>query len=558
MGKSNDNINKIDEQIQSLIDEEKEIYEDKSLDEHEVIIDRKYEYDNSSESVGDTKKIDVIDDIEVNNIEDENTKKLDNIDNIDSGDSKENVETFESSEEVADKNDDEIESSESINDNSVENAIDDDFSDVKKGNGTIWIVLSFLAVFIFLVAFILFMFFGNNKNEPVKNDNTVKDTLTKNEQKEIIKKYGDALTGVIALNIEKDNKLLSYNEAIKLIDFDYKVECNVHEIYNDGNIYLNKCKIDDLKTTYSYGEKQEEKKDDIVVEDDESIKVYVSKKNGNASFNEPKNVDDYDVYKFNIDGKYSDLTLLGIDSDFVFYYDEDYNVQMINYKKNKKALSPMNYTSILPIGYDGLYDNSVVAVKVNGKWGFYNLNTRERIVAHKYDDVALNINSCVSGPPLFINAIEKGKVAVIEDGDYGVINYNNGSQIIPVIYTNIVRSGNYLWAIDDANVGHIFDYAGKEYLSGTFDDIYGIVDGSYVLVKDGSELKLIKVNGKVYYNYGNVLYGNYNFGMKYNDGAIFQFYKDDSNNNCIEFIYDNSNKTGEVKDIQCGAVDISK
>ena len=212
----------------------------------------------------------------------------------------------------------------------------------------------------------------------------------------------------------------------------------------------------------------------------------------------------------------------------------------------------------MPIKYDDVFDNSVVAVLVNGKWGFYNLNTRERIIAHKYQYVAVNLNLGVSGPPLYIDAVEKGKVAVIEDGDYGVINYNNGNEIIPVIYSEITRSGNYLWVKDGEKVGHIFDYSGKEYLKDTFNDIYGIVDGSYVLVKDGKDLKLVKVNGKVYYNYGNLEYGNYNFGMKYKDGVLFQFYHKDNNNRCIEITYDSSTKTGDTKDVECDVIDIAK
>lgn len=559
MSKSKDKIDKIDEQIKNLMNEEKAVYEENEDDGKEVIVEKKYAYDDVKTSSGSTKKLDVIEDALVDS-SDEDTKKLDAISDIEEKNDDEKTEDNGDNEEVfEDKTDLEEdvpiqEKKESTND---ENEIDVDFADVKKGNGIIWIVLSIGIVVILVIALALFMLFGNEKKEKTKTDTDVKETMSKSEQKEIINKYGDALKGVVAMNIEKENKLLLYDDATKLIDFEYKVECSVHEIYENGNIYLNKCMIDDVKTSYSYGEKQVEEKEELV-EDDDSIKVYVSNKNGEATLNEPKNIDEYEVFNFNIDGKYSNLTLLNNDSDYVFYYDEDNNVQMKNYKKDRKALSPMNYTSILPIKYDGMYDSNVVAVLSNGKWGLYNLDSRERIVGHRYESVSINLNGGVSGPPLYIDAIEKGKIAVVEDGDVGVINYNNGSEIIPIRYSSIIKSGNYLWLREEDNSGHIFDFSGKEYLNDSYDEVYGIVDGAYVLVKDGDDLKLVKVNGKTYFNYGEVEHGDYSYGMKYKDGAIFQFYKIDSNDSCIEVIYDNGNKTGEVKDITCGAIDISK
>ena len=564
MSKSKDKIDKIDEQIKNLMNEEKAVYEDNNDDGKEIIVERKYAYDDVKTD-GTTKKLDVIENAEIES-NDEDTKKIETISDIE-----DNVEENKE-EEINQENDNDVketveeEKTEESNEDEEdvkfdvskdENKIDEDFADVKKGNGIIWIALSIFFVLILIIALAVFMVSGNDKKDKTKKETDVKETLSKSEQKDIINKYGDALKGVIALNIEKDNKLLLYDDANKLIDFDYKVDCSVHEIYEDGNIYLSKCKIDDLKTSYSYGEKQE-KKNDEVIEEDDSIKVYVSNKNGEATLDEPKNVDDYEVFSFNIDGKYSSLTLLNNDTDYVFYYDEDNNVQMINYKKDRKALSPMKYTSILPIKYDGMYDSNIVAVLSGGKWGLYNLDSRERIVGHRYESVYLNLNGGVSGPPLYIDAIEKGKIAVVEDGDIGVVDYTNGNEIIPVRYSSIIRSGNYLWLKDDETTGHIFDYSGKEYLNDSYDEVYGIVDGSYVLVKDGDDLKLVKVNGKTYFNYGEVEYGDYSFGMKYKDGAIFQFYKTDSNDSCVEIIYDNSNKTGEVKDITCGAIDISK
>ena len=545
MRSSKDNIDKIDEQIKNILDEEKDAYKDKEDSTHEVIIDRKYDYDD----IGSTKKIDKIEDADVEN-EIEKTKRLDDVvEAIEKQDDNTDDSLNDDDNKVIDNDDSSIDTK----DNKTEEKVDKDFSDVQIKNKAKIAICIVIGVFI-LICLIIFLLSHKSAN-PKMDESDSNKTLSKNEQKEVINKYGDALKGVISMYMEKQNIILEYDDAIKLVNFDdYDVVCSEHEIYKDGNIYLNNCKIDDLKTTYSYGEKQEEKEEEIVVDDD-GIKVYVSKKNKSTTFTEPKNKDDYDVYSFHIDGKYSDLTLLSDeDGEYVFYYDENNNVQMINFKKDKKALSPLNYTSILPIKYDDIYDSDIVAVEINNKWGIYSLKTRERIIAHKFDSVAVNLNFGISGPPLNINALEKGKIAVCIDGDYGLIDYNNGNEIIPVIYSGLYKSGAYLFARDEEDNGHIFDYSGKEFLKDNYDAIYGIIDGKFILVNDKEDILIVKPNGKVYYNYGKIDFRKYNFGMSYNDGALFQLYQGDDYDKCIEVLYDPDTKEGETKEIECGGI----
>ena len=121
----------------------------------------------------------------------------------------------------------------------------------------------------------------------------------------------------------------------------------------------------------------------------------------------------------------------------------------------------------------------------------------------------------------------------------------------------MLKSGNYLWAVDGYGDGHIFDYHGNEYLKDKYNTIYWIVDGKYVLVKDSNDIKLVSIKGKEIYNYGNVEVGRINYGLTYKDGALFQFdnpNKKDENSSCLEIIYDSSEKKGEVKESYCGGI----
>ena len=521
MSKDND-IDKIDEQIQSILDEEKEIYDEDSEKKLDVV-----DEDTSDDEI--TKELKSLDDIE------SNTKKLHKVEDIEKESTEEVIE-----EKTADeKKDEEVQE---------ESPIKKEEKPVKKNNKNILIIIAFV-ILILLVIFLLSIVL---KKDTKKNEVSDDVELTKAEKEEIINNYGDALKGAISVFYDKEGIVLEYDDASKLIEFDYDVKCDEHEIYEDGNLYLSKCSINGENVKYSYGTKQEKKEEVVEETDDGGIKVYVNKKDKTSTFTKPSNEDNYDVYSFKIDGEYDSLTLL--DDKYVFYYDSEYNVQMINFTNGKKALSPLKYDSILPIKYDETYDN-YVAVLMNGKWGIYNLYTRERITPHIYDYVAPNLYMGISGPPLYINSLEYGKIAVVEDSKTGVIDYNTGKEIIPTDYKYLNISGDYLWAVDDDSNGHVLDFSGKEYVQNKFDYVYGIVSGQYILVKDDENIKIVNIKGKELYDYGQLEFKDYNFGIEYNGGALFQLYKNGAeDSDCLEVLYNSSDKTGETKDISCGGI----
>ena len=508
-------IEKIDEQIESIrnieLEEEKE--------------------EKEEEKENETKKIDSIDDIE-------DTKEDLTINEIDIKEQKEDTKIIEKQEKDSNK----------------------EKNKIKTNNKKKKIII---LVIILLIILIIILCVITNHNKTIKTKSKTKE-LTKEKQEKIINGYGDALKGIIAVYYDKQNVLLEFEDAEKLIDYKYKVECKEHEIYEDGNIYLNKCQIDNKKTSYSYGKKQEKKETPIINEDD--IKVYVSKENGKATLKEPSKKDDYETYGFNIEGAYQNLTLLSEkDSPFVLYYDNEYLAHMINFKTKEKVLDGLNYQAILPIQYDDKYDSSFIAIQVNDKWGIYNIKTNERVVSHKYDNISPRLYMGTSGPATSVNALEDGVIAVenhnydYSKANYGILSYRENKELLPLEYKTMLHSGKYLWTIDDFGDGHIFDHYGEELLKDKYDKIYWAVDGKYILVQDNNELKLISIKGKELYNYKEVELGNINYGLSYNDGALFQFDNpkneaDDNETECLEVIYDSSNNKGEIKSSACGGI----
>ena len=316
-----EDLDKLDRQINKLLnkdEEEKEKEEDLDT-KRKVIIDRRYEYDDED---GDTKRLDKIDDIDEEEFEPEEEEKTE---------VKTRVERLEEQEEL--KSHSRVgrleEQEESLDEE--ENFLGE--KPKKKMSKKKIIIITCSVVGILLIALILFLVLNKGK----KIDTEKEEKLSKSEQKEIIEDYGDELKRVIMNYYSQQKLLLEYDDAIKLVNFDYDVKCSEHEIYDNGEIYLNKCTINKVKTRYSYGLKKE----DLVPEEtDDKIKVYVNKETNKASLTEPKDKDNYEVYGFNIDGAYTNLKLLSETADYVYYLDKDYSVHMLNYKTGVKVLNP--------------------------------------------------------------------------------------------------------------------------------------------------------------------------------------------------------------------------
>lgn len=437
---------------------------------------------------------------------------------------------------------------EKVNQSSIENH--------KKGinRNIITIILICIICVLFVVLIVTL-----NKNRD-KEDNDLGDNdktnviLTEDDKKKMINSYGKALENVIAISYQKNQSLLSFDDANKLVGLKDDIICSKHEIYEDGKVYLANCSINGKMTDYSYGEKQEPKEK---FDSGTMIKVYVNKTTGESVLSSPSDTSSYDEYTVHCNSLYDSPTLLG-QSDYIFYYDSDYNVQMKNFKTDKKVLENISYIGVLPFNVNGLYDTKYLAVNINHKWGIYDIDTSKAVVAASYDAVAISLSMGVTGPALAIHTLKNTNIAVCKDGKYGVIDYTTGKEVIPVSNDLLMISGNYLWASFNDNSEHvIYDFYGNKYLTEGYDKVYGISAGAYVLVEQEGEIKLIQLDGTVLYNYGEAVdMGKLNFSIEYNNGAIFQFYKDTdlTDNMCIEYSYTPDSKTGEVKEIECGGI----
>jgi len=539
-----DDIDKITEQIES-IQRGKKKNNISSVKENE----------EKQELVGtDTKKIDDIKDLEVEDnspveIEKEDTKQI------------ETVDVSEKEEKVEESSIIETEDNPTKNDEII-------VEEKKNSNKILLYVLIGIVSFLIIVLLVSLLLVKKSSTQ----EDSSKKGLSLAEQEKIITNYGTAVNGVIGLYLEKKELNLTYDEATQLVDFEYDVYCEEHEVYEDGSLFLNGCTIDGKKTKASYGTKQVPKE---VIIPDGAIKVYVPKSGGAATFDEPKDVTKYDVYGVEIKEAYSDISFLDAKkSDYIRYIvdNENFSGHIVNYKTGEKAANNISYDTILAIHTgEKQYDTKYAAIGIkNGYstlWEIVNIIDGTKVNNFQYNSLlSLSYsNNCTSGPQYFIETVGKEKLAAYHTNDHtiGIFNYTNGQEIIPFgVCAALSKSGDYLFCRRENQESIVYDNKGRKLFENAFDKIYWLVDGKFLLVQDGSNIKLTDMNGKELYNYGKYSFPYANFGLSYDNGALFQFtnntmgndYDYDMDESCIEFIYHGETKKGEVKKTYCGGI----
>ena len=553
-----DDIDKIDEQIQSIKNVDKK--EKKSKNKTEKVPTEEIEK-------GDTIKIDNLKEVEsVEEAVEEETE-----DEVEEETKK--VETV--SEEVPEKEVDKV----------VDEELDNTFfSDVKKGdikggNTVLYILIGLIVLLLLAIGVFLLKDKIGNKEETAKKE--------KVDYEQVLRKYGDALKGIVAVYYSQKNQKLEYEDAIELIDFDYDVVCATHFIYDDGTIFLDDCTVDGNVVDSFYGEKKKEEK----VIPAGNVKIYVSKETGVATFDEPTDVNDYDIYGIDIENKYQELSFLNAkSSDYIYYVEETkeknidgyeysvYNARIVNYKTGESALKGFNTVSMIPIKTGNKFDEKYVAASVYDQnkqevWGFYDIINNKKVVDTQYNEVAPYLYLGVSGPTMVaVTPVEDKMTVVYWDTDkngysvpgsyrYGVVDYTDGKYSVPMDCTYMLRSGDYLWCKVSDEKGYIYDYLGNKYLDSKYDKLYGIVDGKFVLVQDKDHIKMVSNKGVELYDYGEYSYDSADYFLAYDKGAIFTFNSstpddpgDPTQENCIEFIYYGNTGKGEVKNTYCGGI----
>lgn len=440
-----------------------------------------------------------------------------------------------------------------VNDKVLEDN-NDDKENKSKRKKKIIIILSCLIVLLLLIWLCLDIK-KNKDKEKIKDDVYNQSELSEKEKEKKIKSYGKKLEKVISDYYKENNVLLSYDEALKLIKNDDDISCSIHEIYDDGGVYLSDCSFGGKKTKYSYGEKRQVNEPTEIVEDNTKINVYINKSTGKATLTKPTNIKDYDIYVVDCGRIYQNATLFE-NTQYVLYQTSDYYMQLKNYVTNKKILENVSYKAILPFKNKDSYDTKYLAVLIDNKWGIYNLDTGKVIVAASYDGFSNGSNNGTAGPMEVVIPVRNNLIIVYKGQRYGVIDYTSGKEVIPFNYSNISKVGDYLYASVEYGLnGVIYDLDGKIVVDKKYNNVYGVTNGNYVLVNKDNRIVLVNMSGKVIFDFGDDTgLGKLNFMIENNGELFFQFHLAEDTENCKEYIYNLSTGNGSTDEVSCGGI----
>ncbi len=515
-----DSIDKIDEQINNILNEEKEIHKKEEIVKEEEVVP----------SDDDTKKIDKIEDL----------SKEETVEEV----KEEPVE--EVKEEVIEEKVEETPVVEEKHEEKKEEPI-------KKNDTNFYLYLILGVVTVFVLFILLFFILSRPKAENKEKDHT----LTDKEQKEIIEDYGSAIHQLVIIYLQQKQKLLSFDEAEELVGYEYDIVCNIHEIYEDGDVYLNDCSIDQVKTKYSYGKEKQEEEEEPIILDDKALHVYISKKDKKARLTKPSKLKEYDIYEFTIDEPHSTLRILGdIDPTYVYYAtEENRSVAIYNFKKKEKLFGN-KYCSVYPIKYGKEFDTEYVVVSPTCDMftiGVMNIKTGNFTIQPIY---ALTYGK--GRTTMEYTVLDKGSIVATTvnrnsfpyDIKSGIINYRTGEEIVPVTYSDYTIFNKYVMFRGDGNYKNLFDFSGKELLASY--KVFDVKD-DYVLVEQNGEIKLVTIEGKEIHNFGKFDYGNYRYCYALNGELIFKFQSPTNNEQCLEFRYNKEESIGSTSNTNCSA-----
>ena len=446
-----------------------------------------------------------------------------------------------------------------VEENIVNDKVLEDNNEKKKNKSKckkkIIIILSCLIVLLLLIWLCLDIK-KNKDKEKIKDDVYNQSELSEKEKENKIKSYGKKLEKVISDYYKENNVLLSYDEALKLIKNDDDISCSIHEIYDDGGVYLSDCSFGGKKTKYSYGEKRQVNEPTEIVEDNTKINVYINKSTGKATLTKPTNIKDYDIYVVDCGRIYQNATLFE-NTQYVLYQTSDYYMQLKNYVTNKKILENVSYKAILPFKNKDSYDTKYLAVLIDNKWGIYNLDTGKVIVAASFDGFSIGSNNnSTTGPMEMITPVKNNLVIAYKGQKYGVVDYTSGVEVIPFTYSNISKVGDYLYASVEYGLnGVIYDLDGKIVVDKKYNNVYGVTNGNYVLVNKDNRIVLVNMSGRVLFDFGDATgLGKLNFMIENNGELFFQFHLAEDTENCKEYIYNLSTGNGSTDEVSCGGI----
>ena len=401
-----------------------------------------------------------------------------------------------------------------------------EFEEINKPNKKkIIIIVSIVLVILISVIISLILIFTKQEEKEVVEIN----------YKEIINEYGDSLKNSLNEYLEDNEEIPSWSSIVNSIDYDkYEVECKIHKLYKDGNIYLNDCKVDNKKVKYSYGEEQEEIGKELTIYKITSDNIYYSFKQEGTSevagtitceteecevtyaFEKYAIIlenNKYYLYDYENNSmefgpfsiKHGEEVILAFKNKlYGIIYNENDNKNIYSIEANKvlKNIDGVVLTSSLKLNPAIIYEYGYVIFENEGTYDFVNLNS---------GNVSYSINGELNS---FIEDKKNNIVYITtynEDNKKITIYNSNGKKLFDgKEFNNIILTNNNLIVSDD-NSYYVYDSKLKLKLkSKEYNNILNIYD-NFIIVVDNGYLEIVDINDKILATYDLVWENTYEF-----------------------------------------------
>ena len=413
----------------------------------------------------------------------------------------------------------------------------------KEEKKNIIIVISIIVIFLLVIGLILVVIFKKPKEEE----------KIQIDYERIVNSYGDSVNLIVSNYLKDNTEIPSWSYISDLIDYKkHKVSCNIKKIYKDGNIYLNDCKVDGVKTKYSYGKKQKEKlgksiniykdENNYTIEENENLVGTITCNSEDCEFVSAyekfvviKENDKYYLYNYENGGvefgpfqmtdNYKKDLLVYENKLYGIVYDngKNKNVYNVNTEKTLKDINGDLLGSTIELDPAILYKYGYVIFKdVNNN--FINLNTGN--ISYTIEGEINNFIENINKDLLYITTLNpvNNKITIYNSNGKKLFNGDE--------YNNILIQNKNIIIYNDTNY-HIYDYDLKKVLdSKTYDKVLNVYD-TFAVVVNNKKLELVDLNDKILATYD----------LEWNNTYKFNSMLSGINENIINLIIETSDKS---------------
>lgn len=358
----------------------------------------------------------------------------------------------------------------SNNNNKLENTnemlLDTSFLEEEKKSNKKSLIITLVIIVILLIlgGFGLFIYF--NKPEEIIIEEKI-------DYEKILNEYGKATVKISKKYISENEDIPTWKNILENLSYKkYDVFCSIHEVYEDGSVYLDKCIIDNNKIDYKFGEKKIEE----IIEDGKNIEIYRSKTDLNHFSNNKYN-DDFELIG-SINCKTKSCEYINAYDNYVLirenqeYYLYDYTNKLLNF-------GPFDLENEFT---DMLFYNSKlygILYKDGDNKNLYNI---------KNNKILKNIKGNVEEVGMYYepNILFKYNLLLLKESDkYNFVNINTGN-------VSFTINDNIREFIDDKNnkVAYITTYTDNP-------DLFKIINSNGKLLFGGKEYNYISISKNI-------------------------------------------------------------